>query len=443
MKLVVVVAAVFLLVLLVTKFKINTFIALIVTSFFTALTLQIPLTKITSTISAGIGSRLGELAIVLGLGSMFGRLIIETGGAAQISTKLIDKFGAKKMPLVVILAAFTVGLALFFEAGFVVLLPLVLVLTTALKRPFLSLALPLAAVLEIMQGFIPLQLTSSAVTNALHADFGQLVLIGLLCALPTIIITGLLFPRFLARFYPQVFRTRHSLPGIGRLHKLHLKSYPSFAKSLLTVMLPLILIGCATILKYALPNNSLNQFFQFIGQPEVALLLSLTIAIFTMGISQKIPMQRIGQIFEGALTDSAVLLFIIGGSGALTQVLVDGGLATYISSLFTTIKISPLLTVWLLAAAVRLSVGSTTTAALASATLAGPLLIQTASSPVLMLLALGTGSLFSSHVNDASFWLVKEYFGLTLKETFLSWTALTTLISVLGLMFVLALSIVM
>ena len=205
-------------------------------------------------------------------------------------------------------------------------------------------------------------------------------------------------------------------------------------------MMPVILIGISTILKYSLPNNGFNKAIQFIGNADVAMLISLILAIFTMGLGQKMSMKHIGSVLESAITQIAVMLFIIGGGGAFKQVLVEGGISDYISSLFANTNMSPILAAWLITAILRVSLGSSTVAALTAAGLVVPLIAQTGVNPVLMVLAVGAGSIFADHVNDAGFWMIKEYFGLTLKETFLSWTTLTSVISLTGLVSVYALS---
>lgn len=440
MKLVIVAAAVVLLIFLIVKVKLNTFISLIVTSFLTALALEIPLAKIPDIITSGMGDQLGDLAIVFGLGSMIGKLVSDSGGGYRIAHTLIDNFGKKRIQIAVILASFIVGLALFFEVGLVVLLPIIFVIADELGLPLLVLAIPMAATLNVMHGFIPPHPAPTAIAGILHADLGEVILLGIIVAIPTVIVSGPVFNHFLHKWYPQVYRIQKSIPGLGEVKEFRLEETPSFTKSVLTAMMPVILIGISTILKYLLPNNGFNKAIQFIGNADVAMLLSLILALFTMGIGQKIPMKQIGATLESAITQIAVMLFIIGGGGAFKQVLVEGGISNYISSLFANTNMSPIFAAWLITAILRVSLGSSTVAALTAAGLVVPMIAQIGVDPVLMVLAIGAGSIFADHVNDAGFWMIKEYFGLTLKETFLSWTTLTSVISLTGLISVYALS---
>ncbi|MCP0887626.1 gluconate:H+ symporter [Ligilactobacillus sp. WILCCON 0076] len=440
MKLLIVAIAVCLLIFLIVKVKLNTFISLIVTAFLTGLVLGIPVDKLPTVITSGMGDQLGDLAVVFGMGSMIGKLVSDSGGGYRIAHTLIAKFGRKRIQLAVIIASFIVGLALFFEVGLVVLLPIIFVIANELGLPLLTLAIPMAATLNVMHGFIPPHPAPTAIAQIMHADVGKVILFGIIVAIPTVIVSGPIFNHFLHKFYPKVYRIQKSIPGLGNIKKFKLEETPSFASSALTAMMPVILISISTILKYLLPNNETSKVIQFIGNADVAMLLSLLFALYTMGVSQKKKMVEIGHTLESAITQIAVMLFIIAGGGAFKQVLVNGGVAHYISTLFTNINMSPILAAWLVTAILRVSLGSSTVAALTSAGLVTPLIAQTGVDPVLMVLAVGAGSIFADHVNDAGFWMVKEYFGLSLKETFLSWTTLTSVISVTGLLSVYALS---
>lgn len=212
--------------------------------------------------------------------------------------------------------------------------------------------------------------------------------------------------------------------------------------SVSTAMMPVILISIATALGGVLPAGSMQEIIEFVGEPDVAMLLSLLFAMYTMGYQQKRSMKEISTTIEEAITQIAMMLFIIGGGGALKQVLVEGGISEYISSLFTDINLSPIFAAWLVTAILRVSLGSSTVAAMTGAGLVAPLIAQTGVNPAMMVLAVGAGSIFADHVNDAGFWMIKEYFGLSLKETFLTWTTLTSVLSVTGLLCVYGLSLI-
>ncbi|KFN93091.1 gluconate permease [Tetragenococcus muriaticus PMC-11-5] len=428
---------------LIVKVKLNTFISLMATSFLVGLALNIPLDQLSEVITSGMGDQLGDLAIIFGMGSMIGKLVSDSGGGYRIANTLIDKFGKRQIQIAVIIASFIVGLALFFEVGLVVLLPIIFVIARELGIPLLTLAVPMAATLNVMHGFIPPHPAPTAISGIMNADIGQVILLGLVVAIPTIIVSGPIFNYFLHKFYPKVFRIQEKIPGLGEVKEFELSQTPPFWTSVSTAMMPVILIGVATILGNVLSEGPLQQGVEFIGDPNVAMLLSLLFAMYTMGFKQKRSMKEIGTTVEEAVTQIAMMLFIIGGGGALKEVLVEGGISEYISSLFTGINLSPIFAAWLVSAILRVSLGSSTVAAMTGAGLVAPLIAQTGVHPALMVLSVGAGSIFADHVNDAGFWMIKEYFGLSLKETFLTWTTLTSVLSVTGLICVYGLSLIL
>ncbi|WJS81583.1 gluconate:H+ symporter [Tetragenococcus halophilus] len=442
MKLLIVALGVAFLIFLIVKVKLNTFISLIVTAFLVGLALNIPLDQLPEIITSGMGDQLGDLAIIFGMGSMIGKLVSDSGGGYRIANTLIDKFGKKQIQIAVIIASFIVGLALFFEVGLVVLLPIIFVIARELEIPLLVLSIPMTATLNIMHGFIPPHPAPTAISGIMDADIGQVILFGLIVAIPTIIVSGPVFNYFLHKFYPKVYRIQEKIPGLGEVKEFKLEETPSFWMSVSTAMMPVILIGIATALGGVLPAGSTQEIIEFVGEPDVAMLLSLLFAMYTMGYQQKRSMKEISTTIEEAITQIAMMLFIIGGGGALKQVLVEGGISEYISSLFTDINLSPIFAAWLVTAILRVSLGSSTVAAMTGAGLVAPLIAQTGVNPAMMVLAVGAGSIFADHVNDAGFWMIKEYFGLSLKETFLTWTTLTSVLSVTSLICVYGLSLI-
>ncbi|MDN6640076.1 MAG: gluconate:H+ symporter [Tetragenococcus sp.] len=443
MKLLIVALGVAFLIFLIVKVKLNTFISLIATAFLVGLALSIPLDQLPEIITSGMGDQLGDLAIIFGMGSMIGKLVSDSGGGYRIANTLIDKFGKRQIQIAVIIASFIVGLALFFEVGLVVLLPIIFVIARELEIPLLTLAVPMAATLNVMHGFIPPHPAPTAISGIMSADIGQVILLGLIVAIPTIIVSGPIFNYCLHKFYPKVYRIQDKIPGLGEVKEFELDETPPFWTSVCTAMMPVILIGVATILGGGLSEGPLQQGIEFIGDPNVAMLLSLLFAMYTMGFKQKRSMKEISTTVEEAVTQIAMMLFIIGGGGALKQVLVEGGISEYISSLFTDVNLSPIFAAWLVTAILRVSLGSSTVAAMTGAGLVAPLIAQTGVNPALMVLAVGAGSIFADHVNDAGFWMIKEFFGLSLKETFLTWTTLTSVLSVTGLVCVYGLSLIL
>lgn len=375
MPLLIVVLGVLLLIFLITKLKLNTFVSLIITSFIVAFALGIPLTKIPTTITDGLGNQLGSLAIVFGMGSMIGKLVSDAGGGHRIAHTLINKFGRKRIQIAVILASFIIGLALFFEVGLVVLLPIIFIIARELEMPLMSLAIPMAATLNVMHGFIPPHPAPTAISAVFGANVGQVILLGIIVAIPTVIISGPVYNHFLHKLYPRVYKIQTENPRLGKIEEFDLDKTPKFGISVLTAMMPVILIGVSTLLEFGLPKHSLiHDIFSIIGNPDFAMMVSLVFAIYTMGVKQRIPMKKIGSTLENAIIQIAGMLFIIGGGGAFKQVLVSGGISDYISQMFSDLNMSPLLAAWLITALLRVSLGSSTVAALTGAGLVAPLM---------------------------------------------------------------------
>lgn len=435
MPILIVALGVALLLVLIMKVKLNTFISLVVTAFVVALLLGMEPTKIVTTIEAGIGGQLGHLALVFGFGAMLGRLVSDAGGGYRIAITLIDKFGRKKIQLAVVVASFIVGVALFFEVGLVLLIPIIYVIAKELKVSFLYLGIPMAAALNVTHGFLPPHPAPTAISAAYGADLGQVLLYGFIIAIPTTLVAGPLFNKVLMKVYPRVYeRETNASVVIGDQKSFKLEETPSFGISVLTSLLPVIFMGIGAVSKMVLPADSGSlKVLDFIGTAGTAMLISLLVAIYTMGLARGITMKQIGATMGSAISQISMMLLIIGGGGAFKQVLVDGGIGAYVSKMFTETSMSPLLVAWIIAAILRLCLGSATVAALTTAGLVTPLIAMSNVNPALMVLATGAGSVVACHVNDAGFWMIKEYFGLSMKETFGTWTTLTTVLSVTGL----------
>ena len=371
---------------------------------------------------------------------MLGKLVSDAGGGYQIATTLINKFGRRWIQIAVILASFIIGLALFFEVGLVVVLPIIFIIARELDMPLMYLGIPMAATLA----FLPPHPAPTAITDILGANLGHVLLLGILAAIPTIIIAGPVYNWVLQKVYPRVYRKNIDISVLGEYKEFKLEETPKFGISVLTAMMPVILIAVATICSFIFPkNNPVNEFIQFIGAPDLAMLLSLIFAIFTMGLWRNKKMEEISTALADSIKQISVMLLIIGGGGAFKQVLVDGGISKYISGLFAQTNISPILAAWLITALLRMSLGSSTVAAMTAAGLVVPMAHQFGGNSImatLMVLSIGAGSVFCGHVNDAGFWMIKEYFGLSLKETLLSWTTLTSVLALAGLGAVYAIS---
>ncbi|MBH5319456.1 GntP family permease [Paenibacillus sp. GSMTC-2017] len=447
MPLVIVAIGVLALLILIMGFKLNTFISLIIVSIGVALALGMPVNEIVKTIETGIGGTLGHLALVFGLGAMLGKLIADSGGAQRIAMTLVHKFGEKNIQWAVVAASFIIGVALFFEVGLVLLIPIVFAISRELKISILYLGIPMAAALSVTHGFLPPHPGPTVISGEYGADIGEVLLYGFIISIPTVLIAGPLFTKLAKKFVPASFTKTGNIASLGEQKVFKLEDTPGFGISVFTAMLPVILMAIGTTITLlqktmGFADNSLLAAIRFIGDASTSMLISLLVAIYTMGLARKIPIKTIMESCTTAITHIGMMLLIIGGGGAFKQVLINGGVGDYVAEIFNGTSLSPILLAWMIAAILRISLGSATVAALTTAGLVIPLLGQTDVNLALVVLATGAGSLIASHVNDAGFWMFKEYFGLTMKETFATWTVLETIVSVCGLGFVLLLSLV-
>ncbi|MDN7242226.1 GntP family permease [Planococcus sp. N028] len=447
MPLVIVALGIIALLVLIMGLKMNTFISLIIVSFGVAIALGMPLDEIVSTIEAGLGGTLGHLALIFGLGAMLGKLIADAGGAQRIAMTLIAKFGEKNIQWAVVVASFIIGVALFFEVGLVLLVPIVFAIARELKVSIMYLGIPMVAALSVTHGFLPPHPGPTVIAGEYGADIGQVLLYGFIIAIPTVILAGPVFTKLARRLVPDAFNKTGDIASLGEQKSFKLEDTPGFGISVFTAMLPVILMSVATIITLlqetmGFADNAALSIIQFIGGASTAMLISLLVAVYTMGLARKIPMRSVMDSCVTAINHIGMMLLIIGGGGAFKQVLIDGGVGDYVAELFSGTTLSPILLAWTIAAILRIALGSATVAALTTAGLVIPLLGASTVNPALVVLATGAGSLIASHVNDAGFWMFKEFFGLSMKETFATWTLLETIISVSGLVFVLMLSMV-
>lgn len=445
MPLVIVGIGIIALLILIMGLKLNTFISLIIVSFGVALALGMPLDQIVKTIEAGLGGTLGHLALIFGLGAMLGKLIADSGGAQRIAMTLVNKFGEKNIQWAVVAASFIIGVALFFEVGLVLLIPIVFAISRELKISILYLGIPMTAALSVTHGFLPPHPGPIVIAGEFGANIGEVLLYGFIIALPTVILAGPVFTKIAKRLVPESFTKSGSIASLGEQKTFKLEDTPGFGISVFTALLPVILMSIATIITLlqktlGFEDNSILAAIRFIGDAGTSMLISLLVAIYTMGLARKIPIKNVMESCTTAITHIGMMLLIIGGGGAFKQVLIDGGVGDYVAELFKGTNLSPILLAWIIAAILRISLGSATVAALTTAGLVIPMLGQSDVNLALVVLATGAGSLVASHVNDAGFWMFKEYFGLSMKETFATWTLLETIISVAGLGFILLLS---
>jgi GntP family gluconate:H+ symporter len=325
------------------------------------------------------------------------------------------------------------------------LIPIVFAISRELKVSILYLGIPMVAALSVTHGFLPPHPGPTVIAGEYGADIGQVLLYGFIIAVPTVILAGPVFTKIAKRLVPESFTKTGSIASLGEQKSFKLEETPGFGISVFTALLPVILMSIATIITLmqktmGFEDNGLLAAIRFIGEAGTSMLLSLLFAVYSMGVARKIPMKDIMESCTSAILNIGMMLLIIGGGGAFKQVLIDGGVGDYVAELFKGTSLSPILLAWIIAAILRISLGSATVAALTTAGLVIPMLGQTDVNLALVVLATGAGSLIASHVNDAGFWMFKEYFGLSMKETFATWTLLETIISVAGLGFILLLS---
>lgn len=435
MPLLIVILGILLLFILIARFKLNPFITFIIVSLFVGIAEGMEPVAVVDSIQKGIGNILGFLVIILGLGAMLGKLVADSGAAQRITTKLVEKFGKKNIQWAVVLTGFIVGIPMFYSVGFVILIPLVFTIAAATGLPLLYVGLPMLASLSVTHGYLPPHPAPTAIAEIFQADIGKTLFYGMLVAIPAIIVGGPLLSRTmknikatpLKEFINTTILKEEEMPGTGI--------------SIFTALLPVILIGIAAIASLLLPEgSSILKILLFIGNPVIAMLISVLVAIYTLGLARGKKMKEVMDSVASAITGITMVLLIIAGAGALKQVLIDSGVSEYIGDMLKGSSISPLILAWLIATIIRVCVGSATVAGLTAAGIVLPLASGANVSPELMVLAIGSGSLMLSHVNDSGFWLFKEYFNLSVKDTLKTWTVMETTVGVMGLIGVLILN---
>ena len=393
------------------------------------------LNAIVESIEKGIGNTLGFLVMILGLGAMLGKLVAESGAAQKITNGLIQLFGVKNTRMAVMLTGFIVGVTMFYSVGFVILVPLVFTVAVATGLSLISIALPMLAALSVTHGFLPPHPAPTALSVMFEADMGKTLIYGVIVAIPAILISGPILTRFIPKVEAKPLKEFMTTKVFSE------EELPSFSNSILTALLPVILIAVSTLIVNFFPLDGLwLSIIKFIGNPVIALLLTVLVGTYTLGIARGLNMDGVMKIYGAAVSGITMVLLIIAGAGSLKQILIDSGVSEYIGNLLQITSMSPLVIGWLIATLIRFSVGSATVAGLTTAGIVLPLVQSTGVSPELMVLSIGAGSLMLSHVNDSGFWLFKEYFNLNIKETLSTWTVMETSIGISGLLGVLILN---
>jgi gluconate transporter len=431
-----------LLILLIGWGRVPPFAAFIAIALSAALCFGMPLHDIGKSLEHGVGDMLGGLTAIICFGAMFGRIIADSGAALSISKALIGAVGDRLILVALALTGLIVGIPLFYSVGFVVLVPLLFSLGPRIKLPIVQLGIPLVCGLSIAHGFLPPHPAPTALIRLFGADMGLTLIYGLVVGSVALMVAGPLLALTLKNVTPQPAGEAGTAPSFAADNRPDEK-LPGALNSCFTALLPVLLISASTAFAY-LPHTSrqLAATVDFIGQPTVVLLLSLIYATFSLGLVGRMDLKALMQSYGTSLRDVSAILFILAGAGALKQVFVDSGVSEQLAAWLQIIPLQPLILGWLIATAIRIALGSATIAGLTAASIMVPIVTARHVDPNLMVLSIGAGSLMCSHVNDAGFWLFKEYFNLDLRDTFRSWTLMESLAGIVGLLGVLLLNVV-
>ncbi|MFI8168378.1 gluconate:H+ symporter [Streptomyces sp. NPDC085931] len=436
-----VLAGIAVIVLLITKFKLHAFLALTIGSLALGAIAGAPLDKVLTSFSAGLGSTVAGVGVLIALGAVLGKMLADSGGADQIVDTILAKAGGRSMPWAMVLIASVIGLPLFFEVGIVLLIPVVLMVAKRGNYSLMRIGIPALAGLSVMHGLVPPHPGPLVAIDAVGADLGVTLALGVLVAVPTVIIAGPVFSRYAARWV-DVPAPEKMIPQRA---SEELEKRPGFGATLFTVLLPVILMLAKALVDIVVddPGNPVQRVFDVIGAPMIALLASVLVGIFTLLRPAGFSKERISPLVEKSLMPIAGILLIVGAGGGFKQTLIDTGVGQMVLDISEDWAIPALLLAWLIAVVIRLATGSATVATVSAAGLVAPLAADMSTThAALLVLAIGAGSLFFSHVNDAGFWMVKEYFGLSVGQNIKTWSVMETIISVVAGGLVLLLSLV-
>jgi Gnt-I system high-affinity gluconate transporter len=433
MTLIVVVACILALVLMISWGRINAFLAFLIVSILTGVLLGIPINKVTASVQKGIGDTLGSLVIVIALGAMLGKIVAESGAAQKITNVLMRAFGQARIQWALMITGFIVGIPLFYNVGFVLLIPLIFSAVHQLKMPAVYVGLPMLAALSVTHGFLPPHPAPSALVGQFHANMGLTLLYGTLIAIPAIIIAGPLFAKTVKDIKAEPIKTFQKDP-------VPESELPSASMSFIASLLPVIMLAVTTLIPFFITVEGIaKDVLQFFSEPSIVMLIAVLFATFALGVRPYRNMNQVMNIYVEAVKDVSIILLIVSGAGALKQIFTDSGVSQEIALMLKGWTLHPLILGWLIAAVIRVAIGSATVAGLTTAGIIAPVITNSAVDPNLMVLSIGAGSLMFSHVNDSGFWMFKEYFNLTIKQTIRSWSLMETIVAIVGLIGVLVL----
>lgn len=430
MTLLIVIASLGLLVLFITYWKVNSFISFLLVSIFAGVCFGLPLPDIAKSIQKGLGDTLGSLVVILVLGAMLGKLVAASGAAKQISGTLIDLFGLSNITWGLMLTGFVIGIPLFYNVGFVLMIPLIFSLVQQYKIPPLMAGVPMMASLSVAHGFLPPHPSPAALVAQFHANMGETLMLGMMVAIPAIVLAGPIFAKTLAHLPIKPLKSF----AAAEVDEANL---PSKTASFIAALFPVFLLVGTTIAEVQLPDSPVVKF---IADPAMVMLVAILVATYMLGIRRGKKIEEVMNVYGEAVKDVAMILLIIAGAGTLKEILLVSGVSKEIASYLGGLPIHPLVLGWMMAAIIRVCLGSATIAGLTAAGMIYPLVAAGGVNANLMVLSIGAGSLMFSHVNDTGFWLFKEYFNLTVKETLRSWSLMETIVSITGLVGVMILN---
>ncbi|WP_406689195.1 gluconate:H+ symporter [Saccharopolyspora sp. ID03-671] len=433
------VAGIAVIVLLISWAKLHPFLSLALGATTLGVVAGMPFADLVDTFTEGLGKTVGDVGLLVALGAMLGKLLTDSGGADQVVETVMRRTTSKTLPWAMVFIAALLGLPMFFEVGVVLLVPVVVMVAARTEQPMLRVGIPALAGLSILHGLVPPHPGPLAAVDALHVDLGLTLALGIVVAIPTAIVAGPVLGSFIAKRVdlPPATHLLGSTPA--REEQQH---RPSFVAAVAMLLLPVVLMLCKSVADLTLTEDTLGYtILDTVGTPVVAMMLTVLIAIVVLGRGARFSRDRLSDVVGGSLPAIAGIILIVGAGGGFKQTLVDSGVNDVITDLAAGASLSPLVLGWLIAVGIRVATGSATVATISAAGMVAPLVMGLPPTQgALVALAIGSGSLFLSHVNDAGFWLVKEYFGMTVGQTLKTWSAMETILSVVSFAVILLLS---
>lgn len=415
--------------------KLNSVLALLIVAILVGILNGLTLDAVILSIKTGFGGTLGSLAIIIGMGAVLGKLMVDSGAAQRVASTLLNKFGVKNVEWAILIVGSIFGVSVFYEVAFIILAPLVISIAIEAKIPYLRLGMTMVAAATMAHSIFPPQPGPTALVDAYGADMGMVYILGIVVVVPSVICAGIILPRMLRNLDLPV------PPLLKKSKQFSEEEMPGFAVSLIVPLLPAIIITAATIINIFVDKEStLSQVVNFFGSAEISMILAVLVSIYVFGTRRGRSMKDVMGSFSGAIEGIAMIVFIVGAGGAFKQIILDTGIGDFIAAMMQNTSVSPLIMAWLITAILRIATGTGVVSAITAAGIVGPLIHTFDVNPVLMVLATAAGSNTITHVNDASFWLFKEYFNLSIKDTFKTWGLLLFTNSIVGLGVVLLLS---